>query len=196
MKITEVKEPAGLYCRYTGEHEPQTVHIRLDLYSEELCAVYKVSPGDRMPLTGGFILYWPIPCLTAEAALCVLEDVAPYAERILADWSEDNGYAVLGDDATLAESEIREILGLGEPPCWQEIFDDTACVNVWYADEETVSFRDAADFGLTALSTDKDLERIAAAVTESVAENSPSGVAVVEGLDKHLRDFRDLMRQD
>jgi transcriptional regulator with XRE-family HTH domain len=200
VRIIECTEPTELYRHYDGELEPQPAYIELDLKAGKLYADYDSEIGNGKPATvhHGFDRRYRIPVLTAEAANRVLHEIAPLADRILADWEEDwdgnNMIAVLGEDAQAAEEEIREHLGLnlgyGDLDEATQGFDRIDIVTEWDINGAT-NGQEADEYGITADTTDARLEEIEQEILADLAACNGSKVAVCHGLDDYLKQLRD-----
>lgn len=195
VKIKECVHADELFCHYDGQYERQPCYIELGLRDGMLLADWDAIVGSGTPgsVYHGFDRRWAIPCLTAEAANRVMQEIAPLASRMLADWEEEwdgnNMVAVLGEDAQAAEEEIQDHLGISAafrdlaPP-----FDATDEVAVWHIDGVTNGC-EASEYGITAETTDERLAEIEAEILDDLG--SPSGVTVCHGLDSYLRELRD-----
>jgi hypothetical protein len=198
VEIIRCTAPTELYRRYDRQSEAQNAYIELDLRAGSLLADYDAEVGNASPDTvhRGFERRYPIPVLTGEAANRVMEEIAPMAARVLADWEEVwDGHrmvARLGQDAEEAEAEIEEHLGLsgGSGSHWGPRFDDSDLVSQWDADS-AVNGCEAQEYGITALTSDERLEEIAADITRHLADIGESKVAVVDGLEDYLRQVRE-----
>lgn len=207
VRIIECTSPTELYRHYDGETDAQGAYIELDLREGTLLADYNGQVGNAVPeaVFHGLERRYNIPTLTGEAANRVLRELAPLADRILADWdSEWNGQstiAVLGDDALAAEEEIEKLLGLNLAP--HEIgsegqgFADVDIVAEWDVDGATNGL-EAEEYDITGNTTDARLAEIAGQITSDMAECASASeddertpVAVVHGLDEYLTRLRD-----
>lgn len=198
VQIIDCTDPTELYCRYDGQSEAQDVYIELDLHEGKLFADYTAQIGSGIPgsVYHGFDRRYSIPVLTAAAANRVMREIAPLANRILADWEEvwdgHNMVAELGEDAQAAEAEIEEhlgrSLGYSDHGYKNQGFSGDV-VAEWDIDGAT-NGNEVEEYGITAETTDKRLDEIEAEITRDLAGVSESKVAVVHGLDKHLRDLR------
>jgi len=198
-KIIHCTEPAELYRRYDGQSEAQDAYIELDLREGTLLADWDSEVGNAVPsaVYHGFERRYSIPVLTAAAANRVMEEIAPMAARVLADWEEiwdgNNMVARLGTDAEAAEAEIEEHLGLalghGDHGFEHQGFGDEDLVAEWDIDG-AVNGSEAEEYGITAETTDDRLDEIEAEITRDLAQAGESKVAVVHGLDAYLRDLR------
>jgi transcriptional regulator with XRE-family HTH domain len=207
VRIIDCTDPLELYRHYDGQSEAQPAYIELDLRKGALLADFDSEIGGAVPfsVSHGFDRRYRIPVLTAEAANRVMREIAPLAERVLADWEEEwdgnNMVAVLGDDAQAAEEEIEQHLGCnlgyGDIGADTQGFDEIDIVAEWDTDGAT-NGGEANEYGITADTTDDRLEEIAAQITKDMAACAPTRegddrtpVAVVHGLDEYLRDLRD-----
>lgn len=205
VEIIECTDPTALYRHYDGQSEAQGAYIELDLREGKLFADYNGDIGNGVPFSvyHGFDRRYSVPVLTADAVNRVVRELAPLANRILADWEEvwdgRNMVAELGDDAKAAEAEIEERLGLslgyGDYGFENQGFGDEDLVAEWDIDGATNGC-EAEEYSITAETTDERLDEIEAEITRDLAEGSPSEVAVVHGLDEYLRGLRrDLAEQ-
>lgn len=203
VRIIECTEPTELYRHYDGQTEPQPAYIELDLKSEKLYADYDGEIGGATPFSVhyGFDRRWGIPVLTVEAANRVLHEIAPLADRILADWEEEwdgnNMVAVLGEDAQAAEEEIEKLLGLpvgyGDDP--NQGFTDSDLIGVWDIDGATNGC-EVDEYGITADTTDARLEEIEQEILSALAGCGGGTVAVCHGLDDYLKGLRDELAEE
>ncbi|MFE4832933.1 hypothetical protein [Streptomyces sp. NPDC056672] len=197
VRIIYCIHPDELYCRYAGQSEAQPVYIELDVRGGILLADYNPEVSNAVPFSvyHGFERRYGIPVLTAEAANAVMARLAPLADRILADWDEvwdgNNRVAVLGEDATAAEEEIRSILGTGydssDDP--RQGFGDSEIVAEWDL-EGVVNGYEVEEYDVTAGTTDERLEEIEGVILASLAACGMSEVNVCPELAGHLRQLR------
>jgi hypothetical protein len=198
VRIIKCISATELYRRYDNQSEAQPAYIELDLHQGVLLADYNPEVGNALPDTvrHGFDRRYGIPILTAAAANRTMAELAPLAERILADWEQDfdgnNMVARLGEDARAAEAEIEEKLGLnlGYGDAENQGFDEADIVAEWDIDGAT-NGGEAEEYGITADTTDDRLDDIEAEIAKDMAGIGASDVAVVHGLNTYLRDMRD-----
>ncbi|MGP3777103.1 hypothetical protein ACTWJ8_40345 (plasmid) [Streptomyces sp. SDT5-1] len=199
VKITECATPDELYCHFSGEHEAQDTYIELDVRHGTLLADYNGVIGSGIPFEvfHGFERRYAIPLLTGDAANRVMREIAPLADRILADWEEhwdgNNMVARLGEDARAAEEEIEQHLGVhAGADAWvsgDQGFPAEDLIAEWDIDG-AVNGCEAEEYGITAETSDERLDEIAQKIAQELAECSGSKVAVVDGLDEYLRGVR------
>lgn len=200
VRIIECTDPAELHHHYDGQTEPQPAYIELDLRAGTLLATFDAEIGGAVPFSvyHGFERRYGIPSLTAEAANRVMEELAPLANRILADWDEEwdgnNMVARLGEDAQAAEEEIEKKLGLdlGDSSYDGDSqgFDPSDLVTAWDVDG-AVNGSEADDYGITADTTDARLEEIEQSILGDLQSCGESPVVVCHGLDAYLKQVRD-----
>ncbi|MGW1189261.1 hypothetical protein [Streptomyces sp. NPDC002559] len=199
VKIIECTDPTELFCHYSGQSEAQSAYIELDLREGALLADYDSEIGGGCPFSvfHGFDRRYTVPVLTAEAANRVMREIAPLAERILADWEEEwdgnNMVARLGEDAAAAEEEIEAALGTGHPD--EHPFGEKDLVGMWDIDG-AVNGNEAEEYEITATTSDERLEEIEREILAGLAGCGGSPVAVCHGLDTHLHDLREELRED
>jgi hypothetical protein len=185
IKIIEV-EGLDLFRWYPGQSQPQDCYIEFDPSEGTLRASYNPEIGNAVPVAVWHkrILCWEIKALKADCANDLMRDLVPLCERIAAGYSErwdgSNLVGELDDDATDAAQDAEEKCchADGELEVW-DAFDYLAQT-------------DADDIGLTADSTDEDLERIE---DELQQEAEANGIDYVWRLDKALRQMRDELRE-
>lgn len=189
--VTIIYPTECLHYRRHGEHRPQPVVLELDPERRELTV--RVDHNDRH--TTSFAVYhrrvahWEVPALTQSAAEELLEDVLPLAERAVAGYSTRwNGHNRIGEYAGDGADAMDEISELLERRHWHE--DDT--VQVWDASDYLAPIRrEAAELlGITAESTDADLERVE---EELRAEARP---ALLEGVMEALEAIRERLQEE
>ena len=198
VKIIRCTGPAELHRHYDGQSEAQGAYIELDLRKGSLLADYNAEVGNAVSFTvyHGFERRYSIPVLTGEAANRVMEEIAPMAARVLADWEEvrdgNNMVARLGKAAQDAEAQIEKHLGLtlGYKDIEHQGFDASDVVAEWDIDG-AVNGSEAKEYEITAKTSEERLNEIAAQITRDLAEVSESDVAVVHGLDEYLHGLRD-----
>lgn len=198
VKIIEVSEPAALYHRYPGQHEPQSAYVELDLRERTLSAGTDPEIGNAVPFSvyHGFERRYPIPALAADVANELMAELRPLAERICAGWEEtwdgNNHVARLGEDAEAAEEEIRNRLGdPGDPNKW----DDSEEITVWGVDGAT-NGDEADEYGITAATTDERLEEVLEDIRSNLAEVSEGPVVLDREVWDYLVGLRDEQRLD
>jgi transcriptional regulator with XRE-family HTH domain len=214
VRVIDCTNPLELYRHYENEFEAQPAYIKLDLRGGTLLADYNSEAGDSnavpQAVRDGFERRYGIPVLTAEAANRVMREIAPIADRILADWDDDwNGMNMvvrLGEDAQAAEEELEKRLGLNlgydVADADTQGYDDIDIVQAWDIDG-AVNGQEVADYDITADTTDDRLEEIAAEITRELADcvtkeegDTRTPVAVVHGLDEYLRDRRNELAEE
>lgn len=201
VQIIKREDPEGLYIRYPNQFTPEKVYIYLDLQGGVMHADTGIFGGGKSDsVHHGLVRRYEIPTLTAEAANTVMEEIAPFADRILADWDGEwhggNLRGVLGSDAQEAEEGIEMTLGYANHSStypWYDTFDPTDIVEEV---DYSYTVNELAERGITANSSDKEVEELACRLVEEIKEDYPDRVVAVIGLPRHLRDLRDEMRDD
>jgi len=196
VKIRPVVEPDALYCRYAGNYEPQPVYISLDLADGALYADYRATNDTPGRVWLGQVRTWEIPPLVADAANELMQDIAPLAQRIL-DGSDievnprtGDRVGVLNDDAMAAEWEIYEIIENWREDPTVSVVEEIS-VGDWYSGGD-----DPCDeLGLTAETTDDELEQLAAKIEEDIRA-AAGAVVVVTGAEEWVRARRDELRDE
>lgn len=189
VQIIEASRESELFFEMDNGAAP--TYLDVDLTSREISAGYHAGSGTPGQVWHGYTRRYDIPLLTAAAANRLMERVAPLAERMCNDWSEEisrggRAEAVLGADGRAAESELIAALP------GDEDVDPADLVDVWEASLMFVG-NEVDEYGITADTTDQQLEQIAEQMLEQVRSSSASGVVVAPGLTEYLRDLRDEM---
>lgn len=193
VNIIPTSSETALYRHYDGQTNAQSAYIELALREETLSADYNSEVGNAVPFSvyHGFERRYPIPTLTGSAADRLMEEIAPLADRILADWTQEwdgnNMVAVLGDDAKAAEAEIEEKLS-GDP-------ESSDAVQEWDVDGAT-NGNEAEEYGITAQTTNARLDEIEAEIIRDMSEFDGGAVVIVNGLADYLRQLRDDADED
>ncbi|GAB3115612.1 hypothetical protein GCM10027160_23200 [Streptomyces calidiresistens] len=188
VQINEVVEDLELYRHFPGRNTSQPAHILLDLKNGTLSASYDVEVGEGTPpeVFYGHTRRYRIPLITAQAANTAMQEIAPLADRILADssieWDGNNNVAVLGEDAQEAEEEIREHLGCDRKNP-EGAFDPNSLIAEWDID------------GVTADTTDSRLEEIEREILTGISEVD-EGTPVCPALLPHLKELRDDLAEE
>ncbi|MFE2528758.1 hypothetical protein ACFXEL_31565 [Streptomyces sp. NPDC059382] len=201
IRIIDCTSPTELFRHYDGQSEAQPAYIELDLPNGLLLADYNAVIGNAVPPTvrNGQDRRYTIPVLTADAANRVMKEIAPLADRILADWEEvwdgNNTVVRLGEDARAAEDEIEAKLGLSHP--YDQAFEEKDLIGQWDVDA-VLNGLEAEEYDITADTGDERLCEIEAEILASMAgggdssvEDDDSPVIVCAGLEARLRRLRE-----
>lgn len=115
IEIHRLTRDDELYRRYDGREKPQPCHLDLDLDLGNFGAEYNPEVGNAVPMAvhNGRELWYPIPCLTADAANALMDRVAPLADRIYVgseiEWDDNNHVGRLDDDGLKAHEELTRL---------------------------------------------------------------------------------------
>lgn len=202
--ITQLDDPTALHCHYPGQHTAQDTYLLLDLRDGQFTADYYAEPGENrrpMAVDTGHLIRWTIPTLTATAANQLLADLAPTAQRILNDhdehWDGNNWTVTLGPDALTAYDLIDEATGGSNEYGYHgdyDAFTADQLVAEYDADWTRAEWDVAADYRITATTTDAQLHELEPVIGAEVSSWAESGVAVIHNLDRYLTDLRDDLR--
>ncbi len=193
IQITKINQPAELFFEMNDGAAPTYLYV--DLPGREVSVGYHAGNGTPGRVWHGYTRRYDIPLLTADAVNRLMEKIAPLAEQMCDDWSEEIGRggraeAVLGADGRAAEAELIAALPGNED------VDPADLVDVWEASLMFVG-NEVDEYGITADTSDQQLEQIAEQMLEQVRSSSASGVVVAPGLEECLRDLRaELAEQD
>ncbi|MEV8606158.1 hypothetical protein AB0465_40560 [Streptomyces griseoviridis] len=199
VEIISCADPLELHRRYAGQHASQNAYIELSLPNGKLYAEYDVATEGGRPesVVYGLDRRYTIPVLASDAVNRVLEELAPLADRILADWEQrwtgENWVAVLGEDAKEAEEEIKS--RLSPRPGDDSRFDDDDLVQEWDLDGAT-NGNEIAEYGITPDTTNARLAEIEQKILASLAEAVPAGATVCPELAGYLRELRDDLAEE
>jgi hypothetical protein len=190
-----------LHRHYQGQHQAQNVYVALDLETGALYADYDSVIGSGVPsevhdgrvrrYTLGAGQYGREPVIpTPEGANQLLEQIKPLAQRVLdgasIEWDGNNMVGVLTADAQEAEEEIGNLVSSEEGPA----LGDGGTVEVWSIDTIGETWT-AEEAGITAQTTDSELDDIEARLLAEFREGVDQPTAIIEGLDDYLRRMRD-----
>lgn len=191
MNIQIVKAERDDELFFEMESGAAPTYLEVDLPGREVSVGYQVGSGTPGRVWHGYTRRYDIPLLTADAVNRLMEKIAPLAEQMCDDWSEEIGRggraeAVLGADGRAAEDELVATLP------GDEDVDPADLVDVWDAAGLFVG-NETEEYGITAETSDEELEQIAIQMLDEVRSSSASGVVVAPGLEEYLRDLRDEM---
>ena len=192
VAILEI-EGNELHRQYAGQNRPQDVYVTLDCANGRLTAECSSEIGSGIPVAvcHGHVQRWSIPALTADAANSLIEEIAPFAERMVAGyervWDGNNHVAAFSDDADEADDAIISLCDRARADA-----DEHSTVQVWDASEWFGGIGNAAAqcaaLKITAETTDDELRAI-----ETVAEKEAGdmGVDVLNGVRRHMEWLRE-----
>ncbi len=193
VTVKPVANTYDLHQHYRGQTSAQPCHVELDCEAGTLTADYNGEIGNGVPVAvwHGRTLRWTIPCLTADAANALLDEVLPIAERIVAGYSRRwDGHNHVGEfdaDAEAAREEMAALLDGRE-------FGEGEKVEAWDAGDwfGAVGSRDAQrrELGITAATSDEELDAI------ETREDNAAGARIITGLRRHLDGLRDEAKAD
>lgn len=195
MNIQIVKAERDDELFFEMESGAAPTYLEVDLPGREVSVGYQVGSGTPGRVWHGYTRRYDIPLLTADAVNRLMEKIAPLAEQMCDDWSEEIGRggraeAVLGADGRAAEDELVATLP------GDEDVDPEDLVDVWDAAALFVG-NETEEYGITAETSDEELEQIAEKMLDQVRSSSASGVVVAPGLTEYLRDLRaEMIEQD
>jgi hypothetical protein len=189
MVKVNIEEVCGndLYEHYYGQTDAQDCQVVLDCETGRLWAE-ACSGRNGVPVKEYHRVWltWSIERLKASVANDLLAEIAPLAQRILggfeATWDGHNHVGEYTTEAETASDDINEL-------CLR-CNDPTDCLQVWDA-FDWLNDLSAAALGITAETTDDDLDAIADRVRNEAANDD---VDVLENLDKCLQYKRSLVR--
>ncbi|MFE3557340.1 hypothetical protein ACFXKW_21095 [Streptomyces sp. NPDC059193] len=197
VDVRPVNRPDELHAWYEGQSAPQPSYIELGLQDGILLASYDavVGPGTEPSVHHGIDRRWTIPVLTQDAANEFLTELVPMAQRVLDGsdvvWDGNNWVGrILTEDAEAAFDEITQRCEAIED---HDGNDDL--LSVWSVDN-IGHLWDADDAGITAQTTDEDIDEIETRLTKEFADGQDLTFVVIKGLGTYLRTLRDDLAAD
>ena len=187
VEIRRVAEWDALHCNYQGQTERQGCYIELDCQTGLLTATYNAEIGNAIPFSvyHGHDRRWGIPCLIADAANDLLDEISPLAQRVLdgytSEWDGNNHVARLSDDAQAAEDEIERLID-------DLRVDETNGIS----DADAGEWLTETDPAITAQTTDEEI----AALAEQAEQDAAYERIVLIDAEGYLTRLRDEMRAD
>lgn len=189
MEIIMVDKPTALYCQYERQYKPQPVYIELDPSNQTVYARYDPEVGNAVPMA----VYlrqrrrYYLNCIPTTAAMNgLMEELSPLFERIFAghteEWDGNNDRGRLTPDALEASEELERYL--------MDLQDDLPTVEAWDAGD-WLQNRSNADLGITATTTDKELELIADGITADAGDEIE-----INGLERELERRREKEQEE
>lgn len=191
VTIHSVTEWDALYCQYERQTEPQPCYIELDCQTGTLHASYNAEIGNAIPFSvyHGHDRRYGIPCLTADAANELMEEILPLAQRVVdgysRHWDGNNHVARMTDDADAAEQEIEDIINALS-------VDETNGVTGRSAGD----WMSGGDCPVTADMTDDELEAIASQLDDEAAEHHVVLSDTIEWLTERRQSLREEEDED
>jgi hypothetical protein len=186
VEIRRLAEWDALHRHYQGQTEPQGCYIELDCQTGLLTATYNAEIGNAIPFSvyHGHDRRYHIPCITADAANELMEEIRPLAERVIAgytsEWDGSNHRARFTTDAEQAEEEIERII---------EGVDVETC---GISDADASEWLTETDPAITAQTTDEEIATLA----EQAEKDAAYERIVLIDADGYLTRLRDEMRAD
>jgi len=190
--INPVQQPAELGDQ-TSSSRPHRVWMMLDVQTGDLwCDTDWATGSTPADVVYGRHLRWAMPPLTADAANRLMAEVAPLAQRIIdgtnSEWRPDLWRFVR---THTPDSQAAQGIGALTDPDQDWPVEDL--VQVWAAADwlRTDCTDLTAEVGLTAATTDEDVDRIGGEVLAGAQQH---GVIVIPDLTAHLSDAREELR--
>ena len=187
MKITiKSLEHTDLYLRYEGQCQPQQCYVQLDCRTGDLYADVSRDIGDGCSAAEwhGHVRSWQIPCLTGEAALQLLEDIAPLAQVVLngydSSWDGSNYVANYSDTAQDARDKIEYL-------CREAGADNGDLLQIWEASGYLADPIAQAELGVTSETTNEQIDALAETIRADARHN---GIDIVRGVVLFLEAMR------
>ncbi|NCC96731.1 MAG: hypothetical protein EOM02_07800 [Synergistales bacterium] len=186
IRKAEVDDPREFYFRYEGQCNAQPVYLYLDLEDGELFVSTWESDENSFPAAtfNGTLRRWEwsgVP--TPDQANDLMEKVAPLGQKMLDDseveFIDGNWTGTLGEEAESAERAIEKALD----DEWGRVCEM----------DPSEYFGDLVELGITAETTDKEIEKI---VAEADYTGDDGELYVVLGAEAYLQGVRDDLKEE
>lgn len=142
----------------------------------------------------GLTLRWQLPALTADAANALMSDLADAAGRVCDGferaWDGHNFVGRYDEDARAAQDEIERAIERREPWSPHEVIEMWDAAD-WLGALGSLA-QQGAELGITADTTDDELDAVAARVEGEAAEDGHR----VRDVEEHLRDIVRQLRDE
>ncbi|MFD0269582.1 hypothetical protein ACFVGY_23900 [Streptomyces sp. NPDC127106] len=192
VTVRPLTRPDELHARFQGQSEAQPAYVELGLEDGILLASYSAEVGNGVSASvyHGIDRRWSIPVLTQDAGNRLLGELAPLAQRVLDGseilWDGNNRVGrVVTEDAEAAYDEITERCeGIEDHDGNEDLLP------IWSTDS-IGDLWDAEEAGVTAHTTDEELDGIEERLTEEFRDGQGLEFVVIEGLDNYLKQLRD-----
>jgi hypothetical protein len=190
MTIT-IKSVEGneLHLEYAGQHTRQDVRLCLDCERRELYCEANPEIGNAIPFRHfhGHVQTWTIPALKGGAANALMEELVEEAEAICDGYSSEwDGHNHVADFTEAAKSALEGITAT----LYGRQFDERDTINMWKATDWYQPINAASELGITADTTNEELDTIA----ESEERSASADGHDVEGIREYLGEVRDELR--
>ena len=191
ITIEKVATRDALYQKFSGQYAPQKCHMELDCQFRTLSATYDSTFDGAVSrrVWNRLAVRFSIPCLTADAANALMEEVANDCAKICDGFEVVwNGHNHVGRFSERAAELVESLGGLEAGRQW----DESEVIKFWDACDWFSSgcggwAGQAKQLGITPTTTDKELDAIVAR-EEAVASDNGS---TLEGTREHLIDVRE-----
>ncbi len=196
MKIVCPTERTALYHRYQGQTNRQPVIIQIDPIQDTLSIDYNAEIGNAVPTAvyhGRIRRFTLAQVPTADAARELLEQIYSLAMEVSAGYSEEwDGSNMIGKLTPHAEAVEQAIER--ELTTWAEHAAPAETVCGWAASEWYTSGDAATELGITAVTTDEQVEA-SLQEHEGIVDGPDGEVIVLEGVREFMRQVRDGLRE-
>jgi hypothetical protein len=189
ITIIEVMREFELYGIHPGTETQLPCVVELDLRSGKVCISTRDDTPNSIPMREweGHMMSWKMPCLVADAANVLLQQVAGEAQCIRQAYlkhHEEN------DESTRFRPEGETLAAAVEI---ERICRDAEGVQIIGVPASDVVAEVISDLGITAETTNDEIDDIARWIEEEGRLNDP--IYVYIGLHQHLRTYRDTLQQ-
>ena len=177
-----------LYCKYSMQTNPQDAYVELDCGKCVLLASWNAEISNAIPMDvwhGHSIRFTVSHDLTTTEINDLLDEISHLARHVIAgytsEWDGSNHKAHYTDDAETVLDEIHELCSTAA----------TASYGVVFAGDWLGDFG-PSDYGITAKTTDEELEAIAAQIEAEGLTDSMT----IDGVMELATDWRDDLRTE
>lgn len=185
MNVCHVIGYYSLYQHYRGQTSPQPCHVRLNCDDAIITAEYNGIIGSGVPIHVFNMrhLCWPIPCLTADAANALLDELAPLADKVVDGYDlVYDGHNHIGkfDGEAMVAREAIHLLTTGRD------FNDAQLIEAWdAADYYRVVGNVDTQRKLLGITTDCDIDAVIR------RERRDAQPRLINNLDSYLRELQE-----
>jgi len=180
LEIQKVEGNADLFHQYPLQMQSQPCFLELS-EGGTVCCDWDGEIGGGVPCTvwSRRDLRWDIPCLPANMANKLMEELLQLLERVHAghtvEWDGSNMSGSLDEDAQDASEEIDEHIRNIDHDEFLRVSD----ADDWFQDYTP---------DITAETTDEEITAIAASEVETARD---AGIHVLRGIEEYLENLRD-----
>ena len=180
-----------LYTQYGGQTSSQPAHISLDVRTGDLKAETNYEIGNAVPFDvwHGVIQRYGINNeLTYTEINALMDELAPFVQRVI-DGAEV-GYNTPANLTASFSDDAQDAIESIEDKC-EDL--ETTSGGVWQAEHWFAQVSVAEAYGLTAKTTESELQTI---IKEAIAEARDQDDITVDGIENWIEDELEKLKED